>query len=303
VSGTFKALTTFIRYRTTAMDELAAELALDTPPMIFADSGAHSAHTLGVDVSLEVYTTWCRRWDSTLMIYANLDVIKAPELTWRNQKALEGQGLVPLPVFHTGSPWRHLERYLEDGYTYIALGALQGHHVKDLMPWLAKAFRLAHGRAAFHGFGMTVWSALKEFPFYSVDSSTWGSGYRWGQLKLFDAGHWVTLPLRDTAALLRHRELIRAYGVDPLGFASHATYDKTATAGLGALAHMHAEAHLRALHGPVTVPDGPRNPLTRPGLPAAPAGLHLFLAETEKIHLRRAVAGIRAAGKDAACPS
>ncbi|TCO47319.1 hypothetical protein [Actinocrispum wychmicini] len=287
----FKMLCSYAYFRVKRMDEFLGSLPGGEASMLFGDSGAHSARTLGIHLTLEDYAAWCRRWDDQLTVYSNLDVIGAPEATYRNQKRLEAMGLQPLPVFHTGEPWYWLERYLDEGYTYIALGKLLGNPVKVVTPWLVKAFRLAEGRAVFHGFGMTVWELLKTFPFYSVDSSTWGRGFRWGTIRLFDRGRWVLVRLRDRAAVLRHRDLIRKHGYDPVILAHHDTYDRAAMGGLCAVAYHRAEAWLRARHHPVGVPSGVHNPF-RCDPAGVPAGLHLYLADATTHWLLRAATGV-----------
>ncbi|MGW7708284.1 hypothetical protein [Streptomyces sp. NPDC054771] len=301
----FKALCSYAFWRTQNMRDFVGKLATPTN-MIFGDSGAHTARTMGLHLTLEDYAAWCRRWDHQLTLYANLDVIGGPEATWRNQKRLEEvHGLEPIPVFHTGDPWEYLERYIDEGYTYIALGKLLGNPVKEVLPWIAKAFRIANGRAVFHGFGMTVWRALREFPFYSVDSSTWTSGFRFGVVKLFNTstGTWTDFKMRDRAALLRNLDLVRAHHISPRSLASRATYDRTEAAVLAAVAWRRAEEYIRARHGPITIPSGPHNPVTRgrPG-PAPAAGLHLYLAEATTTNLYRAAAGLQAARQEANTP-
>jgi hypothetical protein len=296
----FKALCSYAYFRTPIFADFLEELHVG-PCQVFGDSGAHSARTLGITLTVEDYAAWCHQHDHRLTLYANLDVIGAPEATWRNQKLLEERhGLEPIPVFHTGEPWHYLERYISEGYTYIALGKLLGNPVSDVLAWLDKVFRIADGRAVFHGFGLTVDRALREFPFYSVDSSTWGSGFRFGIVKLFDdsTGRWTSIAQRDRQALLRHRDLVRAHHADPLAFASKATQDNTAAAVTAAVAWRRYEAFIRARHGPVHIPPGPHNPVTRNGA-TAPPGLHLYLAESTTTNLRRAVSGVHALQQEA----
>ncbi|WP_394621283.1 hypothetical protein JNUCC0626_19960 [Lentzea sp. JNUCC 0626] len=287
----FKMLGSYAYYRTVDLASLVDGLP-GARPLFFGDSGAHSARTLGINLTLDDYAAWCRRWDRQLTVYSNLDVIGAPEATYANQKALEAKGLRPMPVFHTGTPWHWLERYLDEGYTYIALGKLLGNPIKHVMPWLAKAFRLAQGRAVFHGFGMTVWPALREFPFYSVDSSTWGSGARYGDVSLFNGRNMVRVRLRDKAAVLAHRDLIALHGADPAVLASKANYDRRVVVGVCAVAYHRAEDFLRRRHGPIALPDGPYNPVARQTSAPATDGLHLHLADTWDGNLTAAAAGL-----------
>jgi hypothetical protein len=301
MSRPFKALCSYAYFSRPSFADLLQELHTGGPAMVFGDSGAHSARTLGLSLTVEDYAAWCHRWDEQLTLYANLDVIGAPEATWRNQKQLEARGLTPIPVFHTGEPWHYLERYLEEGHTYIALGKLLGNPLADLLPWLDRAFKLAQGRAVFHGFGMTVWEVLRRLPFYSVDSSKWLEGERFGVATLYDdrTGTWSRFLLRDKGAVLRNRELIRSYGLDPRILANRALFTARRHEFTTAIAesYLRAEADLRTRHGLVALPDGPRNPITRHGAPSTP-GLHVYLAAANQTVLTRAVHGVRAATEE-----
>jgi hypothetical protein len=260
---------------------------------LFADSGAHSARTLGIHIGVDDYADWLHRWHGHFTIYANLDVIFGPEATYRNQKALEDHGLSPMPVFHTGEPWSALERYLEEGYTYIALGKLLGNPWKKLAPWLAKAFRMADGQAVFHGFGLTAWPAIREFPFYSVDSSSWTSPYRFGTLRLFDRGRWVTVKMRDRDDVVAHRKILEDYKA-PIAALTRTGFDRNVVGRLSAMAYIRAGEWVAANHGPITLPPGKGypadTPLHRTAVRATEAErFHLYLAETtDWAHLNHA---------------
>lgn len=259
----------------------------------FADSGAHSARTLGIHIGVDDYAAWLHKWHGHFTIYANLDVIFGPEATYRNQKALEAHGLEPTPVFHTGEPWSALERYLEEGYTYIALGKLLGNSWKNLEPWLAKAFRIAGDQAVFHGFGLTAWPAIKRFPFYSVDSSSWTSPYRFGTLRLFDRGRWVTVKMRDRDDVIAHRRILADYNA-PIAALSRSGFNRNTVGRLSAMAYMRAGEWVAERHGPITLPPGKgypaSTPLHRTAVRATEAGrFHLYLAETtDWAHLNHA---------------
>lgn len=249
----------------------------------FADSGAHSARTLGIHLDVESYGAWLHKWHDQFTVYANLDVIYGPRATYQNQQVLEDMGLSPMPVFHTGEPWSWLERYLDDGYTYIALGKLLGNPWKALRPWLAQAFRIAEGRAVFHGFGLTAWQAVREFPWYSVDSSSWTSPYRWGTLTLFDSGRWVTVRARDRADVLAHRDLLEDYGAD-LRLFTNAGRNRRQIGCLSAEAYIRAGEWARRQHGPIPLPPGKGYPngttLARKVSPVQESGgFSLYLAE------------------------
>jgi hypothetical protein len=291
---TMNLLWSYVYARNLKMDEFLGEL--EVPRLrFFADSGAHSARTLGIDLRIDDYAAWIKRWAPWFTIYANLDVIGAPERTRDNQRHLEqAHGLHPMPVYHTGEPIEVLQRYIDEGYTYIALGKLLGNPWKRLRPWLQRAFEVADGRAVFHGFGLTVWDALREFPFYSVDSSSWGSGVRFGALKLFHRGRWVSVALRTREDVARHREVLDAYGL-PWRALTRAGYRRDLVAGACAVAMYRANEHVRAIHGPIALPPGKGYPpaataqVPKVARAAEETGQHTYLAEgTTTGHVRHA---------------
>lgn len=270
--------------RNTDVAKSLAELNAPNGLRFFADSGAHSARTLGIHLDVDSYATWLLRWHDHLTIYANLDVIWAPKATRDNQRALEAAGLSPMPVFHTGEDFDHLRRYLDDGYTYIALGKLLGNSRKNLEPWIERAFAIAGDRAVFHGFGMTTWPMLRRFPWYSVDSSSWGSGFRYGSLRLFDRGRWVTVRLRDRTDIRAHHRLLESYGI-AVGALTKRDYARAKIAPAAAAAYYRAARWLQHHHGNIVLPKGKGYPdpsgITAPVLPATHGGrLTVYLADT-----------------------
>lgn len=150
----------------------------------FLDSGAFSAYSQGVPVTLEEYGNFLLKHKDQIDHYCNLDeipraqtqeeVLRAAEVTLQNQKYLESLGLNPVPVFHKNEPWEYLEMYIEK-YDYICLGGLYGDIDQHLSKCWSKYLLNQDGTAKrkIHGFGMTTLRHLFEYPWYSVDSSTW----------------------------------------------------------------------------------------------------------------------------------
>jgi hypothetical protein len=83
-----RILVSYHYYKKTDLDTLVAKLSPPVPD-IFADSGAFSAHTQGVSVSLGEYVAWLRRWSHHFTTYSNLDVIGDADATGTNQRRLE----------------------------------------------------------------------------------------------------------------------------------------------------------------------------------------------------------------------
>lgn len=226
---TFRFLASFHYHARTDLAQIAASAA-GAPVQVFADSGAWSAYTKGVQPNLADYAAWLADWSGLITAAANLDVIGDPAATRANQAALEERGHAVLPVFHAGSPWAELEA-LCARYDYIALGGMvpYARHKRqdELMRWLVHAFKI--GREAgvrFHGFGQTNRATLGALPFYSVDSSSW-SGVRHGWVYLWDAraAKMRLVPLGEGKAALvsgsarRYADLIREHHADPAALA------------------------------------------------------------------------------------
>jgi len=56
---------------------------------------------------------------------------------------------------------------------------------KLLDSWLEEIFE-KYPEHKFHGFGLTSFKLLRKFRWYSVDSTTWGQGGRFGRIQLLD---------------------------------------------------------------------------------------------------------------------
>lgn len=131
-------------------------------------------------VYLDGYVQFVKEYAAGIDYCANVDVIGHPELTYRNQKYLEQRGLAPVPVVHYGSALSWLQKYMDEGYDYIGLGGLAGKlgDRSSKQKWIDQCFlKVADAkgipRIKLHGFGVSGFSWLTRYPWYSVDSSSW----------------------------------------------------------------------------------------------------------------------------------
>lgn len=171
------------------VDEMRADKA-----RVFLDSGAFSAHTLGVTLSIAEYCDYITRnldilrvEDGALMASV-LDGIGDPLKTYRNQLEMQERGVRPLPCFHFGEDPRYLEFYVAN-YSYITLGGMVGKSAKQLMIWLDRMFNeyivdpgTGRPRLKVHGFGLTSVPLMDAFPWYSCDSSSWIQAASFGSI-------------------------------------------------------------------------------------------------------------------------
>ncbi len=127
------------------------------------------------------YASFIKQYHYGIDFYSNVDAIPNPELTYRNQKHLEKvYGLTPIPVVHFPTDLKWLQRYIDEGYEYISLGGMVGSTSQEnCRSWIDKAFDLVCDtpsrmpKVKIHGFGISVYSLMRRYPWYSVDSTTW----------------------------------------------------------------------------------------------------------------------------------
>jgi hypothetical protein len=215
-----RLLVSYHYHRNSDLAELVDTLGGDVD--LFADSGAYSAATTGATIRLADYSAWLDDWRPLWTVRAGLDVIGDHEATARNTEALRAAGADVMPVFHVGEPWHVLEAMCAAN-PYVALGGMALHAVggskqTQLMRWLVRCFQIAaeHG-TRFHGFGLTSAKLLVNLPFYSVDSSSYTLGQRWGLVYLWDAPalKMRSIFFRSLAEVRPTADLFTRHGLDP----------------------------------------------------------------------------------------
>lgn len=152
---------------------------------IFLDSGAYSAWVQNVHIDIDDYIEFVKQQQDNLHLYAVLDVIGDAEGTLRNQRKMEKAGLSPLPCFHFGEPMKYLRQYVKE-YDYVAIGGLAAMGVgSQMIDFLDAVFDIVCDKDGMpkvktHGFAVTSLRAMKRYPWYSVDSTTWILNARMG---------------------------------------------------------------------------------------------------------------------------
>jgi hypothetical protein len=141
------------------------------------DSGAFSAMTAKKPIDHQKYLDTCKellKTDPTLKEVFGLDVIKGD---WRdslkNYEEAWRQGVPAIPCWHRGEPWDVLEKLARD-YPKIAIGGLIGTGTTQAQKrrTIEQVFARIWPKPI-HGFGLTNPGLVLEFPFHSVDASTW----------------------------------------------------------------------------------------------------------------------------------
>lgn len=166
---------------------------------LFIDSGAHSAHTRGLDIDPDDYIEYVNNLDDKIYVYAQLDKIpgrylqpktvedwqEAPRLSWENYLYMRDRVVSPdkiMPVFHQGENFKWLVNMLESTFSgkhipYIGLSPRGDVKVRDKIAFLSRCFSVinksSNPNVKTHALGMTSLDVLEMFPLYSADSTTW----------------------------------------------------------------------------------------------------------------------------------
>lgn len=242
-------------YKEENIEGLLNNQLLGVPCDVFADSGAFSAFTTGAQITIEEYAAWLNKWGHLFTCAAALDVIGDAELSYAQTLELkkripESLQLIPIFHFRGATSFEILERYFEAGFKYVGMGGLVGVHNPDLTDsWLTKCFQMKPSDVNFHGFGVTAWKTLKKFPWYSVDSSSWTSGFRYARANLFDEqrGVWCGIDMRDAASVLKSSKVLADYNLRPAEIRADG-YDKLKLSGACVLSWRRAEHWLTNWH-------------------------------------------------------
>lgn len=156
---------------------------------LFLDSGAYSAMTLGIEIDLERYIAFCLEHVTHFELIASLDAIGDWQTSLTNHERMRRAGVKSIPTFHVQEPFSALEDMLKEN-DYVALGVagMQRRH-NALLRWLTHCFRLRaqiNPSCRLHGFGLTSANVMALFPWYSIDSTTWMVGRKFGEIIIRD---------------------------------------------------------------------------------------------------------------------
>jgi len=188
---------------------------------VFVDSGGYTARKMGVNIDVKRYGEFLKKNKDRIFMAANLDVYDL-NIALENQKYLQ-QFYPIIPVFHY-SEYANKRQDLLDEFCknnqYIAVGGIAGMNIdtKSVINFLNFCFRTTiKYKTKVHGFGITALKYLVEYPFYSVDSTSWLTGGQYGQLLKWDSKNFdmeTSIHYSDKDSFLKHNfniNLIESY--------------------------------------------------------------------------------------------
>jgi len=154
------------------------------------DSGAFTVWKKGKTIEMERLLRWYEQRDTADFKFA-LDVIGGDEADQRrNLRIMEIEGHDVVPVFHGPGmeSWKWFDELCEK-YPRVAIGSvLPKNTSKAAAKWCGEVFsricdkHTGEPRVKIHGLRMTA--QMMDFPFASVDGSTWTTGAARGRMPL-----------------------------------------------------------------------------------------------------------------------
>lgn len=166
--------------------------------MFLLDSGAftfmNNSKQTDFDNYLEEYIKFINKYNVEYFFELDIDNIVGYAKVKEMRERLERKtGKKCIPVWHRK---RGLEDFVETTkkYAYIAIGGIVTKEIrKEEYPVFTELIKIAHkNNCKVHGLGFTSCENLQKYHFDSVDSSSWLSASRFGQLNTFKNGRMIT---------------------------------------------------------------------------------------------------------------
>lgn len=163
-----------------------------TPVNLLLDSGGYTVRTRGGKVDVDAYAEFISdNLEHLKGGYFELDTNDADE-TRKNLKVLCDRGLKPIRIYHMSDyVWgnlRLLDEMLDEGRLF-AIGGIAGvRGSAKYRKFFDYVFSKSWDKVPVHGLGITSYRLLKEYPWYSCDSTSWLSSAKFGGFHAFKHG-------------------------------------------------------------------------------------------------------------------
>ena len=171
------------------------------------DSGAFAARQQGIKIDIQQYIEECL-WrldsDPTLHEVFALDVIGDWRASVKNAEIMWAAGVPAIPCYHYADDNEGALLGIARDYPKIALGGMADLKQSVAMEYSRRCFARVWPKKI-HGFGMSNPKAVLEFPWDSVDSSSW----KQGPLRF---GRWIGLTPQNSIEGSHRTQLRFHYG-------------------------------------------------------------------------------------------
>ena len=180
------------------------DVLLETSKMFLLDSGAftfmNNSKSVDFDLYLDKYIDFIIEKNIKYFFELDIDSIVGYKKVLQLRERLERKtGRKCIPVWHKS---RGLEEYKKicKEYDYIAIGGIVTNEIKrNEYKYFDQLLTIARkNKCKVHGLGFTNMKMLYKYPFYSVDSSSWVNGARFGQFHLFSNNTIIQKSFKET---------------------------------------------------------------------------------------------------------
>lgn len=140
------------------------------------------------DKYIEEYANFINQYDIEYFFELDIDSIVGIKEVERLRKKLEILSERKcIPVWHKSRGLEYWKKMCKE-YDYIAIGGIVINEIKktDYKMFIPLLKIAKENNCKVHGLGFTVTRELNKYHFYSVDSTNWLSGARFGQLHKFN---------------------------------------------------------------------------------------------------------------------
>ena len=216
------------------------------------------------ETHIEKYLNWARKHRDIIFAIANLDLeqlVGTDQVWYWNKKYFEPfmmeTGIPVCFVWHEESGVDHYVKMCER-YPYVGFSMVNG--TADTQRCIELLAIAEENGALVHGMGMTSIDMLTKLPFYTVDSTTWKSGLRYGMyvtwtgtsVKQFPKADW------DEKVIPYFKRYNRQFDMDLLF-----DYDEPEVVKASVYAFQCAEKYLREVLEPFTYWHKPKAQIQR----------------------------------------
>lgn len=150
---------------------------------LIIDSGAFTAFNSGHTIELDEYCVFLDRLRKRIPKFnaVQLDVFGDPEGSYKNLQKMRDRGFNVMPVFTRGETLERLNEFYEFNDYLMFGGIVTGAKNKNYIKWFLNRNR---GRKT-HWLGFVDMDFIIHYKPYSVDSSSWLSAARFGNMHVY----------------------------------------------------------------------------------------------------------------------
>lgn len=161
---------------------LLKDFLLDSGAFTFMQS---SKNHVNWEEYLNRYIAYINKYDIKNFFELDIDTITGYDYVKELRKRLETEtGKKCMPVFHKIRGLKEWEKMCQE-YPYVAIGTMHEYNGKPEILMYLLDIAKKYGTKV-HGLGFTRLNLLDKVPFYSVDSTSWCCGNRFGFMEKFN---------------------------------------------------------------------------------------------------------------------